>query len=130
MVDNLNYKLRNWNSHKTVRNSGWRKREISISFWDSVCVDRVETSSSYRRQEVENFPKNWNKTTVTVNVKQGKDATRVDNFWPISFLSSTSKIFERLVQRRVYDYFRIFDVLIPEQVTPAHQPERFPPFIS
>ena len=61
------------------------------------------------------FPKKWRKATVIVIPKQGKDATRSDNLRPISLLSATSKVFERLVQRRVREHLTNFDVLVPEQ---------------
>ena len=47
--------------------------------------------------------------------KQGEDSSRPDNLWPISLLSATSKVLERLVQRRVLDHLRNLDVLVPEQ---------------
>ena len=49
------------------------------------------------------FPQKWRKAMVTVIPKKGKDASRPGNLRPISLLSATSKVLERLVQRRVLD---------------------------
>ena len=62
------------------------------------------------------FLKKWRKATVIVIPKQGKDASRPDNLRPISLLSATSKVYERLVQRRVREHLINFDVLVPEQI--------------
>ena len=61
------------------------------------------------------FPLKWKTASVIVIPKPGKDASRADNLRPISLLSATSKVFERLVQRRVRDHLQRLDVLIPEQ---------------
>ena len=47
--------------------------------------------------------------------KPGKNSSRVENLRPISLLSATSKVFERLIQRRIRDHLERLDVLIPEQ---------------
>lgn len=47
--------------------------------------------------------------------KQGKDVTRADNLRPVSLLSVISKVLERLLQRRVQNWLRNFDVLTYEQ---------------
>ena len=47
--------------------------------------------------------------------KPGKDHKFAENLRPISLLSSTSKVFERLVQRRLMDHLQRFDILVPEQ---------------
>ena len=56
------------------------------------------------------FPQKWRKATVIVIPKQGEDFSRPDNLWPTSLLSATSKVLERLIQRRVLDHLRNFDV--------------------
>ena len=72
------------------------------------------------------FPKKWRKAIVIP--KEGKDDSRPDNLRPITLLSATSKVFERLVQRRVREHLTNCDVLVPEQFgfsvghSTTHQP--------
>ena len=61
------------------------------------------------------FPVKWKTTTVIVIPKPGKNSSRVENLRPISLLSATSKVFERLIQRRIRDHLERLDVLISEQ---------------
>ena len=43
------------------------------------------------------FPVKWKTATVIVIPKPGKNSSRVENLRPISLLSATSKVFERLI---------------------------------
>lgn len=61
------------------------------------------------------FPRKWRKATVIMIPKPGKDPKIVGNLRPISLLSATSKVFERIIQRRVRDHLQRLEILIPEQ---------------
>ena len=59
------------------------------------------------------FPAKWKTATVIVIPKPGKNSSRAENLRPISLLSATSKIFERLIQRRIRVHLERLDVVIP-----------------
>ena len=54
-----------------------------------------------------NFPKNLKLADVSPIFKK-KDKTFVENYRPVSILPTVSKIFERIMQKRISDYIEKF----------------------
>lgn len=85
-----------------------------------TCIYNSCLSTSY-------FPKAWKHAKVIAIPKAGKDKKNIQNYRPISLLSSASKIFEALIADRINDF--IFDKdIIPnvqfgfrKQHSPDHQ---------
>lgn len=49
------------------------------------------------------FPQQWKLATISMILKPGKSANDVSSYRPISLLSSFSKLFEKLLMRRLFD---------------------------
>ena len=60
------------------------------------------------------FPENMKIAKVTPIFKSGKKEL-LTNYWPISVLSCFSKIFERIMYNRLYNYLNNNDLLFHKQ---------------
>jgi hypothetical protein len=57
------------------------------------------------------FPVKWKLATIILIKKPGKDKTNNDTYKPISLLTSSSKIFEKVIHTKLLDYLTITDTI-------------------
>jgi hypothetical protein len=70
------------------------------------------------------FPKEL-KVAKTIPIYKAKEHNKFDNYRPISLLCSLSKIFERLIHARLYNFFKSFNLFYEHQYgfLPKHSTE-------
>merc|ERR1711879_418458 len=61
------------------------------------------------------FPTRWKEAQIRPSLKKGKDKKKPDSYRPISLLSCTGKLLERLVNKRLLWYLESNNILCPIQ---------------
>ncbi|GBM38261.1 putative RNA-directed DNA polymerase from transposon BS [Araneus ventricosus] len=82
------------------------------------------------------FPKAWKTAVVVPSLKPGKDTTQPENYWPISLLSTLSKLTENFILDKLNEHLAENKILCPEQfgfrksLTTTHQLLRVVEYIT
>lgn len=61
------------------------------------------------------FPKTWKKSIITVIHKPGKPSSQVESYRPISLLPTLSKLFEKIIKKRLDSYVSNSSLIPPHQ---------------
>jgi hypothetical protein len=64
--------------------------------------------------QLKHVPASWKVSEVIMLTKPGKNHTDVESYWPISLLPIMSKLFEKLILKRL-------KLIIEKQLVPSHQ---------
>lgn len=80
--------------------------EKALRFFTNICNAILHT---------QHFPAVWKEAKILVFPKPGKDKHRPESYRPISLLNTMSKVFEKIVLKRINEHIHAHNILRPEQ---------------